>query len=169
VEYKSQRLREKMKTLIAAVSLVLISASLVHSRATTGDQDLELIRKGTAQAYGHWVEATKRKDAQAVVELYAEDAIVLPPGGEPITGRQTILAFYKKYYSDRWQLLNEEFKSTSLVLRGDLAVETAEYTGEIEQGEKGKTLFKGKNLVVWKQQKDGSWKLFRDMWSSSTP
>jgi uncharacterized protein (TIGR02246 family) len=166
---RAQRLGEKMKALIAAGLLVLISASLVHTRATTGNQDVEPVRKASAQAYGRWVAATKRKDAQAVIELYAEEAIVLPPGGEPIRGRQAILAFYKKYYSGGWQLLNEEFKSTSLVLRGDLAIETAEYTGEIEAGEKGRTFFKGKNLVVWKQQKDGSWKLLRDMWSSSSP
>jgi uncharacterized protein (TIGR02246 family) len=168
-EYTSLSARRKMKTRTVVVLLVLISVGLVHRTLSTKGQDLEPLRRATAQAYRHWVEAAKRKDVQAVVELYTEDAIVLPPAGEPITGREAILAFYKKYYSDRWQLLNEEFKSTSLVLRGALAVETAEYSGELEAGDKGRTLFKGKNLVVWKQQNDGSWKLLRDMWSSSTP
>ena len=78
-----------------------------------------------------------------------------------------IREFYKTYYADPSQLLSEDFSSTSLVLRDDLAVETAEYSGDADRGEKGKVRFQGKNLVVWKRQKNGSWKIFRDMWSSS--
>jgi ketosteroid isomerase-like protein len=85
-----------------------------------------------------------------------------------VRGREAIREFYKGYYSGSWKLLDEQFKNTSLVLQEDLAIETADYSGEIEHGQMGTVHFKGKNFVIWRRQKDGSWKLFRDMWSSST-
>jgi uncharacterized protein (TIGR02246 family) len=158
-----------MKTYIALLLLILIPISLIRAKVSNENQDLQAVRTAIAQGYRHWVEATQHKDVEAVLELYADDAIVLPPGGEHIAGRERIREFYKKYYADLFQLLNEDFSSTSLVLRDDLAIETADYSGEIDRGQKGKSHFKGKNLVVWKREKSGSWKIFRDMWSSSAP
>ena len=141
--------------------------NLIFARATSGNTDLQSMEASSTANYRHWVEAIKRKDVAAVLTIYTDDAIVLPPGQEPVIGREAIREFYKSYYAGSWQLVSEEFKTTSIVLRGDVAIETADYSGEINQGEKGTIHFKGKNLVVWKRQKDGSWKLFRDMWSSS--
>jgi len=129
---------------------------------------LQAIQASTGENYRRWVEATKHKDVDAVLSIYDDDAIVLPPDHDPVIGQKAIREFYKSYYSGSWQLVGEEFKSTSVVLRGDLAIETADYSGEINSGEKGPTHFKGKNLMAWKRQKDHSWKLFRDMWSSSS-
>jgi uncharacterized protein (TIGR02246 family) len=138
--------------------LILLPIAFLHGSASTGDQDLQPLRAAIAQNYRDWIDATKRKDVDTVLALYADDAIVLPPGAAPVTGRNAIREFYKQYYADPSQLLDEQFTNTSLVVRGDLAIDTAEYSGEIDRG---------KNLVVWKRHKDGSWRLFRDMWSSS--
>jgi uncharacterized protein (TIGR02246 family) len=47
-----------------------------------------------------WIDATKRKDVNAVLALYTDDAIVLPPGAAPVTGRDAIREFYKRCYAD---------------------------------------------------------------------
>jgi len=164
-------MRELWRADVKAGAVLLLSIpvllNLIFAPATTGSTDLQSMEASATENYRHWVEATKRKDVAAVLTIYTDDAIVLPPGQEPVNGREAIREFYKSYYAGSWQLVSEEFKATSVILRGDLAIETADYSGEIHQGEKGTIHFTGKNLVVWKRQKDRSWKLLRDMWSSS--
>ena len=160
-----------MKTLMKSALLcllILIPAIFLQGSPLNAGEDLQAIRAAITKNYRDWIDATKRKDVNAVLALYTDDAIVLPPGAAPVTGRDAIREFYKRYYADPSQLLDEQFISTSLVVRDDLVIDTAEYSGEIDRGEKGKIHFRGKNLVVWKRQNDGSWRLFRDMWSSST-
>ncbi len=45
---------------------------------------------------------------------------------------------------------------------GDIAIETAVFDGELTRDGK-RIQFHGKTLLVWKKQKDGSWKIFRYM------
>jgi len=79
--------------------LVLISLSLTYSRATSGNTDLQAIQASTGENYRRWVEATKHKDVDAVLSIYDDDAIVLPPGYDPVIGQKAIREFYKSYYS----------------------------------------------------------------------
>jgi len=46
---------------------------------------------------------------------------------------------------------------------GDIAIETADFDGVVTRNDKQIHFFHGKNLIVWKKQKDGSWKIFRYM------
>jgi hypothetical protein len=62
--------------------------------------DLKAVQAAVAQGYRRWVAATQRKDVEGVVELYADDAIVLPPDGDPVAGRGQIREFYERYYAD---------------------------------------------------------------------
>jgi uncharacterized protein (TIGR02246 family) len=162
-------MRRNMRRGVVFLGIVVLFLAHLHAKVSDESRESQKIRASIDQNYRSWVQATKRKDVAAVLAIYADDAIVLPPGRDPVTGRDAIREFYKEYYSGSWKLLDEQFTNTSLVLRDDLAIETAEYSGQIDQAEKGRIRFKGKNLVIWKRQQDGSWKLFRDMWSASTP
>jgi ketosteroid isomerase-like protein len=42
------------------------------------------------------------------------------------------------------------------------AIETADFDGVVTRNDK-QINFHGKNLIVWKKQEDGSWKIFRYM------
>ena len=50
--------------------------------------------------------------------------------------------------------------SSDVQVAGNLAVGV----GTVQAGA---MKYEGKYLVVWKKQEDGSWKLYRDMWSSN--
>ena len=150
--------------LLCALPVALFLATGAKASAA----DTPTVETAIAANYRHWVDATQRKDVDAVLSLYDDDAIVLPPGAAPIRGKDAIRAFYASWYAGLSKLLHEQFTSTSLVVKDDLAVETADYAGESENTAHAVRQFNGKNLVVWKRQKDGSWKLFRDMWSASS-
>lgn len=62
--------------------------------------------------------------------------------------------------------LNAEDVKTS----GDFAVETGTYTMTMTPKKGGKAINdKGKHVVVWERQADGSWKAIRDMFNSDLP
>ncbi len=76
-----------MKIYISLLVLIFIPPSLLCANDSDKNQDLKPVRTAIAQGYRHWVEATQHKDVEAVLALYDDDAIVLPPGGTPIASR----------------------------------------------------------------------------------
>src|SRR5437899_12496903 len=51
-------------------------------------------RQGIEAAVSRYVAASNRGDADALTQLYADDAVLLPPAHEPIEGREAIGAFW---------------------------------------------------------------------------
>ena len=104
--------------------------------------------------------AFNARDAATLTSLYAETAIVMPPGSEPMAGHQAIRAM--------WDSLDEnapalDLKTTDVMLVGDLAVETGSWSGTFADGTHADH---GSYLAVWKKTDDG-WKMIRDTWNSS--
>ena len=131
------------------------------------EQQVASDRKAIADGYLHWIDATQAKDVNAVLVLYTDDAVVLPDHENMITGRAAIRGFYERWYSSKGKLVKQQFEETSIFMGGaDVAIETADYSGTMNVGGKD-VLFKGKNMVVWKKDAEGSWKIFRDIWNSS--
>jgi uncharacterized protein (TIGR02246 family) len=133
-----------MKKRFLLFGAVLVCLAPVYAKAADEGQEAKQIRASLTLNYHRWVEATKQKDVEGVLTLYADDAIVLPPGRDAVRGREAIREFYKGYYSGSWKLLDEQFKNTSLILQDDLAIETADYSGEIEHGQMGTVRCKGR-------------------------
>lgn len=99
--------------------------------------------------------------AGAARGIYTEDAVIYPPGAEPVTGREAIVEF--------WSGATEQFGMTGVELT-TVEVEPAGpgmawEVGEFEiQGADG-PLDAGSYLVVWMDTADG-WKWHRDIWNS---
>ena len=105
----------------------------------------------------------KMGDAAGLANLYTENGQVLPPNGGFLTGKDAI--------QEIWQsILDMGAKEIKLDIvevegQGDTAIEVSNYTLYSEDGQE---LDKGKYIVIWKQ-KDGQWKLHRDIFNSSMP
>jgi uncharacterized protein (TIGR02246 family) len=121
------------------------------------------VRNSIVAANEQFVAAFSRGDAAAVAALYGNDAQVLPPNNDLISGQQAIETF--------WQgVMNIGIKAAKLDTvdvdgSGDIACEVGKYT---LLGEGGQEIDTGKYVVVWKQEA-GQWKLHRDIWNSSRP
>jgi len=162
-----------MKTAILVVGLMAATLSCGRQPLSKqelmnlGEQQVSSVRKAIADGYLHWIDATKAKDVNAVLALYTDDAVVLPDQENTIKGRAAIGEFYKRWYSGKGKLVKQQFEDTSIFMEGpDVAIETADYSGTMNVDGKD-VRFKGKNMVVWKKDTDGSWKIFRDIWNSS--
>ena len=113
--------------------------------------------------YNEWIAAASKKDAEALTDLYDENAVLMPKQEEPVIGKAAIGEYYRKLVADpHYVPFTETFESNSFHVAGEIAIDTADFDGELTRD--GKHIhFHGKILIVWKKQKDGSWKIFRYM------
>ncbi len=106
-----------------------------------------------------YVAASNRGDADALMEMYAEDAVLLPPDHQPIEGREAIGAFWR-------QGTDEGLEVTTIRVDtdGKLGYLVGRYRLPATDEEPADS---GKYLLCLRRQADGSWKLTADIWNSS--
>lgn len=109
-----------------------------------------------------FTEQFRNQDSVALASHYWPDAEMLFEHSEPIKGKDILAAWGSMV---RMGVKDFTFQTTDIVLSGDLLVETGAY----EMRAPDKTLVdRGKYVVVWKQ-KNGEWKLYRDIGNTSLP
>ncbi len=148
-----------MRKLFLLTFMLLLS---VPVRAS--DNEEAKIKAIVEDRYKEWLAAANKKDVAAMTSLYDENAVLLPKSEEPVLGRAAIGEYYKKLFA------NPDFVPFTLNLNwnsfhsvGDIAIATSVFEGDVTRN--GKQIhFRGKNLLVWKKEVDGSWKIFRYMY-----
>lgn len=115
---------------------------------------------------GAWAKAYNAHDAKAVAALYAEDAVLLPPGAPRQSGRAAILTFFTKDIAESKAagvmfVINP---GTDTGVTGDWGWASGTYKATV----KGAVVETGKFLSV-SRKKDGKWLYLRDTWNQDTP
>jgi uncharacterized protein (TIGR02246 family) len=116
-------------------------------------------RKAIESAVTRYVAASNRGDAEALTNLYADDAVLLPPDHEAIEGREAIGEFWSQGTDS-----GLEVTTLRLEVEGDLGYLIGQYHLPATEGEPADS---GKYVMCLKRQIDGSWKLTADIWNSS--
>ena len=121
------------------------------------------IKAAVEDRYKEWLAAANKKDAAALTNLFDENAVLMPKQEEPVLGRAAISEYYKKLVADpQFVPFTLTLNWNSFHVVGDIAIATSVFEGDVTRN--GKQIhFRGKNLLVWKKQPDGSWKIFRYM------
>ncbi len=104
--------------------------------------------------------AFNANDGATMVSYYTADAVVMPPGVEPASGRAAIEAMLAAPNPGG---ITMDLKIKDLMVSGDVVVETGGWTATDPAGAH---LDHGTYLAVWKQT-DAGWKMIRDTWNSS--
>ena len=147
--------------LIAVALLIPVVVVLVHYLQVWAATPPALAR--TSDFAGTYVAATLWHTGRGA-NLYDENAVLLPKSEEPVIGKAAIGEYYEKLFA------NPQFVPFTLTIDwnsfravGDTAIATSVFEGDVTRN--GKQIhFRGKNLLVWKKQADGSWKIFRYMY-----
>jgi len=144
--------------------IFLLMFLLALSALANDNNEEAKIKAAVEDRYQEWLAAENKKDAAAITDLYDENAVLMPKSEEPVIGLAAVTEYYKKLFA------NPQFVPFTLTLNwnsfhvvADIAIATSVFEGDVTRN--GKQIhFRGKNLLVWKKQADGSWKIFRYMY-----
>ena len=108
---------------------------------------------------------SRTPDWEAFASIYAEDAMVIPGGMQPLAGHQAILGLLKSLP------LMAEYRQVSDRLEGsgNLAYQVWTYTARIEPPNAPVVVDTGKDVFVWRKGADGNWKVVIEIWNSIMP
>jgi uncharacterized protein (TIGR02246 family) len=139
------------------VALALLAASTAFAEPPAADPNRARVEKLGKQ----FTDAFNKGDVAGVASMYAEDAVAFPPESDLVKGRPAIEAMWKGMRDMGGQSM--EFVVLDVVSSGNLLVETGKAILQI--GGATPVTVTVKYVVVWKKQKDGSWKITHDIWN----
>jgi ketosteroid isomerase-like protein len=102
-------------------------------------------------------------DALRTAADYTDDAQILAPQHPAVQGKAAIVAFFKANIDKYLGFGND---TTWSLVRGDVAIEQGTYS--VRNVRVGENVESGKYIRIWKRDNNGTWKLYRDMYSSDS-
>jgi len=114
------------------------------------------------EAHQNLVEVFTTQDAEAMAALYTQDAQLMPPNGDFITGNDAIGAFWGSMFTAGFDRLTIE--TLEVYGDGNNVAEVGLWTLYLN----GENIDNGKFIVVWKKVQ-GKWYVHRDCFNSNNP
>ena len=154
------RSKEVLKIAAGIVALVASMANFAYAASPNADE--AAIRAQTVS----WEQAYNGGDAKALAALYADDAVLLPPGASAVRGRAAIQEFFAKDVAGSKAAgavfaLNPK---TDVAVSGNMGWESGTYKVTV----KGAVVETGKFLSV-SRKLNGKWLYIRDTWNADAP
>ena len=144
---------------VIAAGLLALAACQMGAKDSTADANaIQEINKA-------WGDNYNAGEAGAIADLYAEDALLMPPGAPTANGRDAIRGFLAgdtAAAKAAGLTYNVSSDADAIHVSGDMAWQNGTYT---VTDASGATVDAGKYLSVF-QKKDGKWQLYRDTWNS---
>lgn len=108
-------------------------------------------------------------DLPALLSLWADDAVALPPSEDPIIGKDAIKAWLESGLNQEQNYeitkYEQNFEETQII--GEWVFEWGVYSCTAKPKSEGLPISTtGKLLRILKRQKDGSWKVSRSIWNN---
>ncbi len=121
-------------------------------------QQIEAVNRGMEEAFA-------RGDLRAVARFYADDAVMLGPGGERVQGREAIDRYWGGVSNPRrWKL---EVYDVGGSLNEAYQLGRSSLTSLNNQGQERTSVTDF--IVIWKRAPGAEWKIAVDMWPGSAP
>ncbi len=108
--------------------------------------------------------AFNSKNAEAIGQLYTENAVVLPaPAGAPVHGAAAIQKFFAGLIEAG--VIEHSLTLTKAEEDGNLAYQYGLWSGAMLNAQGEKQTFGGNVHLVYSKQADGSWKAVTHIWN----
>lgn len=114
-----------------------------------------------------YTEALIRGDTEAALEIFTPDAVVKPANVEPIHGTSALREFFERTFA-AMHVGHGTFFTEELYLHDALAFHFGRFEFVGLPGS-GRLKEKGSFAIVWRRQRDGSWRYHRGIMNSSLP
>ena len=107
-----------------------------------------------SQAHRVWADAFNRGDIEALLALYAPDAILMLQPGQQVSGKEGIRAALEGFLSLKVPLTLE---TLSVAVKDDLALTRGRWTLRGTGADGQPVDLGGDTAEIWKRQPDGTW------------
>ena len=138
----------------ALLPALLLLAACRHVPARPGDEAAAL-----RDLVARYESASNEGDAVALAGLYADDALLLPPDGGIVSGRDAILAFWQDGIESgiSFEVVESSVSAGSGYVVGRFLMEASESAPADS----------GKYILCLKRGRDGAWRVVADMWNAT--
>ena len=141
-----------MKRLISVLPLLLVIAACGQSAPSTDTTGIEA-------GSDAWEAALNAKNIDALVNLYTEDARLLPPDGEMSVGHDGVRAAFSAMIDAGQSGVTTIVEAT---VSGDVGYIVGTFT--VEAG--GEQIGTGKYIETWHRGDDGEWRIANDIFNN---
>ncbi len=154
------------KLVLAFATLGVIAASGGCAK-TPAPQDVAADKAKLQTDALSWFDHFASADSEGLANLYAEDALVMPPGGPAVTGRPAIKTFLGTMATQTMaaHVSLKQGAVTGSDVSGDMGWISGTYT---VQDSTGATIDSGNYMSVH-HRTNVSWLYIRDIWNSDRP
>ncbi|MEQ8473545.1 MAG: nuclear transport factor 2 family protein [Marinoscillum sp.] len=137
----------------------LFFAQMLFSQFTNSlSSDEAIIRKNIESFSRYYM--NKQYDSLAMT--YTEDAKIMPPGADIISGREAIKLRW--ILPDGVDVLMHKVTPTEIKILGDHAYDLGYYEGNTRRRDGSEVSWKGKYIIVWKKVQS-DWQIYADAWN----
>ena len=139
--------------------LLVLACSSVPPEASRRDPSAARLEIESAMAT--LVQLSEAKNGQACANLHTDDALLLPPGVDPIEGRAAVLEFLSA--PSTATVSDTSIETLRLDVDGDHAYHVGRYRYELTEGQSTETV-SGRFVMVWRRE-DAGWRVAIDIWA----
>ena len=149
------------------ITILLVTVIFVFNACTTEDKvdtqaDVEAIRNVSINI----VEAWNEGDYEGFMNSIDYNAILLPQNAPNIVGIEAIKSLYSNSFENFTFIVNESIEE--ITVSGDYGYVLGNWVGSMNPVDGSDTInFNNKTLDIYKKQPDGSWLMYRVMYSSN--
>ena len=151
---------------LAGATLIALMATACNKTANTHDADVQALKDVETQ----WNQDYVAKDMDKLVGHYADDAVLMVPGGPSTVGKDAIRSALKQMVSDPTLSLKFQATKVDTASSGDMGYTQGTYTLTLTDLQSKQLINDHGNYVtVYRKSADGTWKAVSDIASSAVP
>ena len=142
-------------------------ASEAETEQAGAESGMGLDRQAAEALVEDFDRAANAEDVDALMAIFVDDPVSLPPNVPPATGRDAVRDYWASFFAQGD--LQVDNVLVDLHTSGDLAVARGSYELTITPAEGEPIQDAGKWVAWWRRGADGTWKALGNAWSSNNP
>ncbi|HYR47069.1 MAG TPA: SgcJ/EcaC family oxidoreductase [Thermoanaerobaculia bacterium] len=147
---------------MTGLAAILALSGLAPSRSSS-QGNLREVRRAIEAGNATWERAFRSLDAAAVASTFDEEGVNTGADGACMKGRAAVEEVMRSYFERSGPATRTRVEIGDIVLDGDLAYEWGHSEFHFAPKPGGPTERAGRYLAIWKRQRDGGWKILRNL------